>query len=64
VGSCSFCKYLKDELEFIDNLASADFRDIEELGRREPVIENDFLCTRTPNKFGKFLYFSPAKLVF
>jgi len=64
VGSCSFCKYLKDELEFIDNLASADFRDIEELGCREPVIENDFFCTRTPGKFGKFLNFPPSKLVF
>jgi hypothetical protein len=57
VGGCSFCKDLKNELELIDNRASAGFRDIEELGCGEPVIENCFLCTRTPDKFGKFLDF-------
>ena len=63
MSGCSFCKDLKDELEFIDNLASADFRDIKELGCREPVIENDFLCALTPGKFGKFLNFPPSKLI-
>jgi len=63
VGSCPFCKDLKDKLEFIDNLASADFRYIEELGCRKPVIENYFFYTRSPDKFGKFLDLSPAELV-
>ncbi len=52
MGSRPFCKDLKDKLEFIYNLASADFRDIEELGRRKPVIEYYFVYILTPDKFG------------
>lgn len=63
MGSCSFCKDLKDKLKFVDNLTSADFRDIEKLCRRKLVIENYLFCTRASHKFGKFLYLPSSKLI-